>query len=343
MNAQQQCLQILETYGGKTADKAAMLLLEDPALKELKPILEFVSKNWRDPLRPAMIKLSCEAVGGKLSDAEEVAVAMSLMNLSFYLWDDLIDKAPARLFKPTLYGKFGEGPTLIAGGLASAKAFTILNQIKIEEPKRQAISDLFWNMWAKMAEAETINLKTRVEKYTAKDKLLKIETEAAASLATCLQLGAIMGKGSEKDNHHLAKYGHYIGIILELQHDFRVTTNQTLELAEKMKTGALPYTLLWAKENCQELQKNLDNIMNKKTYTPKQIEKIVKNILTAKAIDEINENIEMLAEKALYELETIKKNSALIALRSFIDIQPRLFRESYFCAEANIPQAISVG
>src|SRR3972149_5421187 len=96
--AKEQIQKILEDNGGKTANKTTNILLHDPTLKELKPELEFTSKNWRDPLRPAMIKLACEAVGGKPQDTEEVAMAMSLMNLSFYLWDDIIDKASSRLF-----------------------------------------------------------------------------------------------------------------------------------------------------------------------------------------------------------------------------------------------------
>ena len=84
-----------------------------------------------------MIKLACEAVEGKPQDTEEIAMAMSLMNLSFYLWDDMVDKAPCRLFNPTLFGKFGEGSALIMGGLASAKAFTILNKAKLDKAKRR--------------------------------------------------------------------------------------------------------------------------------------------------------------------------------------------------------------
>ncbi len=166
MNAQQQYLQILETHGGKIADRASMILLEDPALGELKPIFEFISKNWRDPLRPTMIKLSTESLGGTSLQINEVAVAMNLMNLGFYIWDDLIDQTQARLFKPTLYGKYGKGTALIIGGLVSAKAFTILNQIKMLKSKKQII-DLFWNMWAKMAEAETTNLNVRNQGYSS--------------------------------------------------------------------------------------------------------------------------------------------------------------------------------
>jgi len=40
--------QILEEYGGKIANKARVILLEDPMLKDLREPLEFISKRWHD-------------------------------------------------------------------------------------------------------------------------------------------------------------------------------------------------------------------------------------------------------------------------------------------------------
>jgi geranylgeranyl pyrophosphate synthase len=325
--AKEQIQKILQIHGGETATKATNLLLKDPTLGDLRPMLEFISKNWQDPLRPAMIKLACESVNGKTQETQEVAVAMSLMNLSFYLWDDIIDKAPSRLFKPTMLGKFGEAPTLILGGLASAKAFIILNQTKLDQTKHEAISELFWEMWTKMATAETANLQARNEEYMAKDKLLKIENEASANLEICLKMGATLGNGSEEQITHLGKYGFCLGVILELQHDVKVSINLTLELADKIKTGAYTYALLSAKEKNPELQKNLQEITCAKTVESKELEKVVKGILATKALDEISERIEELSKQAIEELREIKKNSATRALQDFAEAQPRAFKQ----------------
>ena len=98
----ERCQKILEDYGGEVADKAKTLLLEDPALRDLRDPLEFVARNWRNPLTPAMMSMSCEAVGGPAEETREVSLSMSLMSLSFYVWDDIIDEADSKLFKPTL-------------------------------------------------------------------------------------------------------------------------------------------------------------------------------------------------------------------------------------------------
>jgi len=327
-SAKGQIKKILEEYGGKTADKTINLLQNDPTLKELKPELEFISKNWRDPLRPAMMRLACETVEEKSQSTEEVAIAMSLMNLSFYLWDDIVDKTQSRLFNPTFFGKFGEGPALIMGGVMSAKAFTIFNQAKLDPAKSVKIADLFWNMWAKMANSEAHNLRTRKNQYFAKDKMQKIKAEAEANLGNCLKMGAIIGNGSENEVKNLGKYGFYLGIVLELQHDFQVSINLTLELADKVRMGALPYTLLRSRENSIDLQEKLRNIAGKKTISAGEIETIVSGVVAARMVDNIGEMIEELSKKAVKELRVIEKKSAAEALLSFAEIQPQFFKES---------------
>jgi geranylgeranyl pyrophosphate synthase len=333
-NIEERCRRILEDNGGMVADKARTILLEDPALKDLRPPLEFISKNWRDPLTPALIGLSCEAVGGRPEETYEAALAMSLMNLSFYIWDDIIDKAPLKLFKPTLFGKFGEGTALMIGGLASAKAFSILNQMNIDKVKHQIVTKLFWDLATKMAQAEIISLRLRSrENLSAKKKFWKIKTEAT-DMETCLRIGAVLGNGSESEVNYLGKYGLCLGIILELWKDFHVSVNLTLELAEKIRNGALPYSLLWASERSGKIRKELDSLANKKTIEQSHIKQIVENTLKTKALDNIGKNISGHAKKAKQELIELKINNATQTLQLFIEAQPQLFIESLSTLQA---------
>jgi geranylgeranyl pyrophosphate synthase len=325
---EERCHRILEDNGGANADRARTILLEDPALKDLREPLEFIAKNWRDPLTPAMMSLSCGAVGGRPDETYEAALAMSLMNLSVYLWDDIIDKATLKLFKPTLFGKFGEGTALIIGGLTSTKAFSILNQMNMDKVKLQTVTKLFWNLWTKVARAETINLKLRSQKnLSLRKKLWKIKMEAS-DLETCLKIGAIIGEGTENEIQHLGRYGLFLGMILELQKDFHVSVNLTLELAEKIRSGALPYSLLWASERSEKIRRKLDSLLNKNTVKQAYIKEIVEDALETKMLDNTLKTIRRFARKAREELIDLKTNTATQTLQMFIEAQPPLFIES---------------
>lgn len=329
-NLRECCQRILEDNGGKVADKASRILLEDPALKDLRQPLEFISKNWRDPLTPSLMGLACEAVGGRPDVTHEVALAMSLMNLSFYIWDDIIDKASSRLFKPTVVRKFGEGTALMIGGLASAKAFSLLNQMDVDKTRRQVLTKLFWNLWSKMAKAETANMRLRFQRNSSpRKKLWVIKTEAAADLGTCLTLGAILGDGSEDEVKHLGRYGLHLGIILELWKDFYVSINLSLELAEKIRSGALPYSLLWASSRSERIQKKLRNLANRDIIDPSDIKDIVKQSLELKSFNNTLNFIRRSSKKAIAELVKLKRrNKSTQTLEFFVEAQPQLFIES---------------
>jgi geranylgeranyl pyrophosphate synthase len=326
--AEEQCRKILEDNGGMIADEARTILLKDHALNDLRQPLQFISKNWRD-LTPAFTSLSCEAVGGRPDETHDVSLAMCLMHLSFYIWDDLIDTARSKSFKPTLFGKFGADMSLIIGGIASAKAFSILNEMDIDKVTLQRINELVWNLWTNMANAETLTSRWRAKnKFSQAKKMWKIKVEAIDT-ETCLRIGAIIGEGSESEIDHLGKYGFYLGIILALWNDFLISVNLTSELAERIRNGNLPYALLRACRRSEKLRRKIEKLIGATSIEQTHIKEIVAAILATKALDSTSRTIRNYAKRAKDELVGLKKNSATQTLKVFVGFQPRLFRESF--------------
>jgi len=327
-NVTERCNRILEDNGGMVADKARTILLEDPALKDLQLPLEFISKNWRNTLTPAMIRLSCKAVGGQPEETYDSALAMSLISLSLYVWDDMIDKARFKLFKPTLFEKFGGSTALIIGGLASAKAFSILNQMKMDRARSQTVTKLIWDLLVKIAQAETVGLRLRSQRsFSSKKKFWKIKTEAA-DLETCLRIGAVIGNGSESEIQHLGKYGRYLGITLELWKDFHVLANLTTELVEKIRSGALPYSLLWASDRSEKIRRKLENLLSENPIEQAYIKEIVGDALETKVLKNTVKTIRRFTKKGREELIKLKRKRTTRTLQFFIEAQPALFLES---------------
>jgi geranylgeranyl pyrophosphate synthase len=178
MEAKQKFQEILESHGGETANRSVEQLLEDPQLAPMKHFTDFIFKNWRDCFIPTLMNLGCQFVGGNPCDTEEFAVSLSLMNLSFRIWDDVIDETASRTLRSTFVGEFGSSNALIYGGTVSAKAFTILSKASAEKAKKEAINELIWSYWAMMAKAETKDLAARANTYNASQKLGKIKEEA---------------------------------------------------------------------------------------------------------------------------------------------------------------------
>jgi len=325
---EQRCYQILEQKGGKIADEARTILLKEKSLKRLQQPLKYISEKWRDPFTPSLVILSCEAVGGKPDDAtQQSALAMTLTSLGFNLWDDIVDKTVHKFFIPTALGKFGEGITLMIGGLACAKAFSILSEMKVDETKRQTITKLVWNYWVKLlAKAEVKNLELRRRIDAEPQEKLKVIKTQSVNLETSMKIGAVLGNGSEDEIEHLGKYGIYLGTILELRKDFNASVNLTLELAEKIRNDALPYTLLWAKNRSEKIKEYLSNLTN--TIKPIDIKKIVEALLETRALENTTNLLKMLTQKGETELLKLKSNEAAKTLKFFLAAQVKIFIES---------------
>ena len=324
---EEQCYKILEEKGGKIADEARTILLKEKSLAGLQHPLRYISENWRDPFAPSVVILSCEAVGGKPDEATyQAGLAMALMNLSFRLWDDIMDKTVYRGFTPTVPGKFGQSVALMIGGLASAKAFSILSGMKVDETKRQTVTKLVWNYCKKMAKAEATNLKLRGRSDVKPEEKLKVFEMEGVGVETLLKIGAALGNGSEDDMKHLGNYGRYLGIILELRRDFNVSINLTLELAEKIRSGALTYTLLWAKSHSKKIGEYLPHLT--KTIKPVDIRHIVEAVLEAKVLENTIRLLETLTQKAEAEVSQIKDSKSTGTLKFFLQAQLKLLMES---------------
>jgi geranylgeranyl pyrophosphate synthase len=321
-NLEEQCYRILEEKGGQIADRARTILLKEKSLEGLQKPLIHISENWRDPATPSLVILSCEAVGGEPNETTyQAALSMTLMSLSFTVWDDLVDKTIHKGFIPTVVGRFGESAALMIGGLASAKAFSILSLMKTDERKRQIIAELVWNYCKTMAESEAANLGLRRRSDAKPEEKLRVIEMEAVSLETLSKIGAVLGDGSQDEVEHLGNYGRHLYTLLELKKDFKTSINLTLELAKKIKDRSLTYTLLWAKNHSPKMEEYLWLMTD--TIKPIDIKNIVEAVLETKATENIIDLVKTLTLKAEKELAYIRKNKASTLLKFFLEAQSK--------------------
>jgi len=326
---------ILEGHGRLVAERAKTVLLNDPALKNLKDPLLFINQNWND-LTPALMALSCEAVGGNPAETHETALAFSLLNLSFTTFDDIIDNALSKSFKPTLVGKFGANIAIIIGGVASAKAFTLLNETSLSDDKKIEITQLFWQVISTMTAQEAITQKLRTEGTQSSDLKFKKIFQEAIDLSTCLKIGALIGGGSNEEINHLDQYGRCLGVNLALRNDFEVSVNLTLELLEKIRSKRLPYLMLLAMEQSPALKLELDLLESKKRVSNHCVKKLIEDFLETGIFNQVLEKMRRYQKKGEVELTYLKDSNARKLLNLLIALQHQTISESFRDSQIDI-------
>jgi len=76
-------------------------------------------------IRPLLTLLSCEAVGGNVKDALNVAIAFELLHIASLIHDDILDGDTLRRGKRTVHSVWGTETAIIAGDLLIGKAVEI--------------------------------------------------------------------------------------------------------------------------------------------------------------------------------------------------------------------------
>lgn len=308
--------EILEKKGGKIAEEAKKTLLKDIQSPSLKASLQYVVENWHDPLRPTLVTLSRETVGGESESITPAAIATSLIGLSLIIWNDLADGVKYRGFVPTFPQKLGEGTAQIIAGIATAKGYHLLSEFlqkEISPTKYRRINKSFLDLACTMAEAETLNFSLRKRNDTTPEDKINVFKMRSVHLRSCMEIGAI-GTDSEAEIAALADYGSLYGEIMELREDLRMSLNFTLELADKIQRGTLPYALYWMKDHSKEAEKLLSSLIKKQTIKPGDIKNIINCLFETGTIDHIIKRVNKWVEEATKKIKLKNKSSQLLKL-----------------------------
>jgi geranylgeranyl diphosphate synthase type II len=198
-------------------------------------------------LRPCLVFMACEAVGGKGDSAWPAACAVELVHTYSLIHDDLpaMDDDDLRRGLPTCHKKFGEALAILAGDALLTLAFQVLAQ---NTPARTAaacslelakgagaggmvggqVEDLAW-------ESSTGQQATgqgpgpvfpHVEQPHSIEALENIHAHKTGALfRACLRLGILSAQGDRPGGpdhdlmHRLDRYGHYFGLVFQITDD----------------------------------------------------------------------------------------------------------------------------
>ncbi|WP_431061618.1 short chain isoprenyl diphosphate synthase IdsA [Methanobacterium sp.] len=175
-------------------------------------------------LRPALVVLSSEAVGGRNEDALKTAASMELIHTFSLIHDDIMDKDEMRRGKPSVHMIWGEPMAILAGDTLFSKAFeTVLEtDTKNVDPKRvvEALKTVV-DSCIKICEGQALDisfegkLEVKEEEY-----MTMIYKKTAALIAAATKAGAIIGGGTDEQIEALSEYGRLIGLAFQIQDDY---------------------------------------------------------------------------------------------------------------------------
>ena len=170
-------------------------------------------------IRPLLVLMACEMFGGKIEDAIPAALGIEMFHNFSLVHDDIMDRAPIRRGKPTVYVKWDPSTAILSGDAMLTMAYDYF--LKLKDPF-QAIAALeVFSRTARevcMGQQMDLNFETRPD-VNVQDYLEMIRLKTAVLLGASLRIGGIIGGASGEVLNKLYDYGISIGMSFQLRDD----------------------------------------------------------------------------------------------------------------------------
>lgn len=272
--------------------------------------LEYALSLGGKRLRPAMLLMTCNMFEKNIEKAIPAAFAIEMMHNFTLIHDDIMDKAPIRRGKVTVYKKWNESIAILSGDAMLIKSYQLINSVKTKKIKQ--IIDIFSKAALEICEGQQFDIDfEEFDDVEIKEYLNMISLKTSVLFGASSQIGGLIGGADEETCEKLYDFGLNFGLAFQLQDDYldsfgdEKTFGKTIggDIISNKKTYLLIKALELAKE---DLKVELNSWINKKNFEKGEKIKAVKQIyLETRANLEILKEIRVYFEKAKILLNII--------------------------------------
>jgi geranylgeranyl diphosphate synthase type II len=242
-------------------------------------------------IRPLLVLIGCDLFNGNLDKAGPAALAIELFHNFTLLHDDIMDRAPLRRGKETVYKKWNTNVAILSGDTMFALACEFLSQSD-PEVLPQALSE-FTRTARMVCEGQQydMNFESR-DVVTIGEYLEMIRLKTAVLIGCSLKLGAIVAKAPPAETVNIYEFGENIGLAFQLQDDlldvFGDEQKFGKEIGGDILSGKKTFLLLKACEIATEKERTaLNQCFSDQSLSSEEKIRRVKNIYQSLNIREI--------------------------------------------------------
>ena len=186
--------------------------------KELHQPISYTFELGGKRIRPALLMLSNNLFGGKDNDALNAALAIEVFHNFTLLHDDIMDNAPLRRGKETVFKKWGDNTAILSGDVMLVKSYELLS--KTNQNCLSELLELFNKTAIEVCEGQQFDMNFERQIDVSIDDYLKmIELKTAVLLACSLKMGAIISGASKQDANYIYEFGKNLGVAFQLMDD----------------------------------------------------------------------------------------------------------------------------
>jgi geranylgeranyl diphosphate synthase type I len=205
--------QILEGKRALVNKRIDDLLSSGFEQSEANELVKYTFRTGGKRLRPILVLLASDSVGGKSEHALDAAAAIEFVHAASLIFDDLIDKHRLRRSLPTTQHVFADDKAISAGLFLASKGVQILSEYK--EPRITRL--VGWGL-VDLSKGEILD--TLTELAIDIEHYLNIADLKTGSLfGAAAGIGGVLGGANSHDVNCLYNYGRAVGIAFQIKDD----------------------------------------------------------------------------------------------------------------------------
>jgi geranylgeranyl diphosphate synthase type II len=276
--------------------------------------LTYILEGGGKRIRPLILLLSCEAVGGTARYALQAAVAIEILHNFTLVHDDIMDNAASRRGRPTVHTKWDLNVAILVGDELLALAYRAL--LMTESHNIQKIAKVFTEGVVEVCEGQAYDKEFETRRAVrVNDYLLMIEKKTAKMVAVAAEIGALIGNGTEASIHALRRYGEHVGRAFQIQDDLLDIVANERELGKALGgdlvEGKKTFLLLEALARAEGRErKMLQAVVSNKGVPRRLVPEYRRIYYHTGAIDAARRRIERDIGQAKHELHRLPSSDA---------------------------------
>lgn len=200
--------------------------------KELYAPIRYTLSNAGKRLRPVISMMACDLVDGDCADAIYPAVSLELLHNFTLIHDDIMDQAPLRRGRETVYRKWNSNIAILSGDTLFALAYDFL--IRTNPKILPQLLHAFNRIAIQICEGQQMDMNFENRQDVSIGEYIEmIRLKTAVFFGGCMQIGAITGGARQKQVELLYDYGEKLGIAFQLQDDILDAFGSEEEIGKK--------------------------------------------------------------------------------------------------------------
>jgi len=211
-------------------------------------------------LRPMLLLLACNLYTDDVKSALPAATAVEVFHNFTLLHDDIMDHAPVRRGKPSVYAKWGADVAILSGDAMLICAYRLLR--RTPDSLLPRVLDIFGKMAAEVCEGQQYDMDfEQKRKVSVVEYMHMIELKTSVLLAGSAAIGAVLGGAPDEDVRKLYRFAVELGLAFQLQDDLLDSFGTEQELGKRIGgdilEGKKTYLMVTAMSRADEAQRDI--------------------------------------------------------------------------------------